>query len=184
MVAQSLGRFKLYAGFFLLFGIDRRDRPVWGGRPGRLRDRALRERAGRPGGSGPESVGVGMERRADPRTVRGDAIDSTSPRRERSPDCPAVRVNQESPRCVPQSRDLDGGQRNPHRGPEAMGATFSGRPSTAGPRYVFSPAVTTVRSEPLSRFSALLRCHHGKLIHYPVNRRHVRRTEPVFPRAR
>src|SRR5512135_178125 len=38
------------------------------------------------------------------------------------------------------------GQRNLHRGPqavsEAMGATFSGRPSAAGPRYVFSAAVT------------------------------------------
>ena len=39
------------------------------------------------------------------------------------------------------------GERNSHRGPEAvsdaMGATFSDRPSAAGPRYVFSPAITS-----------------------------------------
>jgi hypothetical protein len=38
------------------------------------------------------------------------------------------------------------GERNPHPGPQpvsaAMGATFSDRPSTTGPRYVFSAAVT------------------------------------------
>jgi hypothetical protein len=33
-----------------------------------------------------------------------------------------------------------------------MGATFSGRPSAAGPRYVFSPAVTG-RSDVIARAS-------------------------------
>jgi hypothetical protein len=52
-------------------------------------------------------------------------------------------------RCTPLDLTAEGprwGQRNLHRGPEAMsgamGATFSGRPSAAGPRSVFSAAIT------------------------------------------
>jgi hypothetical protein len=47
---------------------------------------------------------------------------------------------------VRRSKGSGWGKRTPHRGPEAVseaiGATFSDRPSAAGPRYVFSPAVT------------------------------------------